>query len=1064
MSTRSKVSKPPWRARLFLMPAALLALGAAVAVAGDWTGRSEIGLGDTATSTFQDRALGGPGEMHAYRFFAPAGTKIEASLAPNKGSNVEVLLQITRDGKVVPIADRIKVKNLRVTLKKLTLEESGFYEYRVTAIRGTGAYTLKTKGKLPKKVKAVVKELTYAFDVVGPTQLKLATVKGAKGTKPVFTLLTGPSGEIAIGEPSKKLKKIDLPETGTYTLTYADTAAAAKKLQPGEWAVQVTLKTPKSKNLLEQPTGQNFLPLAVMDVGDPAAGVAAPGYKGTESCRDCHAEYVEKVLNSFHNSKMRTSFRQGAAEYNVPPTIDAKFRAAGGTDLRTDPDTADKFGSLDYAVRLSYVPGDDLPYKVTIGNNTYDIMYMMGGNGPWKQRYVMKIGASHYISPVQYNEKTGTWAVYHGGDWNADGPTALKNSWERRCGACHATGVLTTFNQATGEYLTGYAQMNVGCEGCHGAGEAHIASQDPDDILNPRDLVNGTTDGNERADMTCGQCHNRGSGGLPTGAPSNTGYPWKLGVGIFVPGGNQADYDTFYTETSGQYWGEKSLDSHNASKKHHQQMLDLANGPHAPDKPWDGVCFDCHNPHADQDVKHMMATELTHSGLTYDVDNDNNSLCFSCHNGHGDYENVSPTDVGMITNDFAPASVVDAVLFHMKDKAAMPVDAEDYDPAGTGTGRCSKCHMPKMAKSADYVPDKAGNPVGDIHSHTMTPVWPNLSELEPITNSCATCHPIDPTDKVGPIIEQWSKGTDADDTTFHADTPRSFQNGVANENGASGGMACAGCHTTEGFLEAQVEGTQADLIEDEDRRNDIVSHSIAFDVGITCRACHGAQPDGTFAEGENPLRFPADQLCGKCHMNETVQYVDYVADGEIVRHPQDQMFNGVEGGQVAGESYGNSFHSNLTCLSCHHNDEAEGDHTFMPKLAACNQSGCHSAENLTDFNRLAGDDYDGNGTVEGMQTEVTGALQVLQDAILATDTSTGAVVTFAAPYYLIDGDRSNTGALDPDADAALMRAMFNAYWVPFDDSTGIHNSRYALQLIQKSYTELTGEVWPGVLK
>jgi hypothetical protein len=51
--------------------------------------------------------------------------------------------------------------------------------------------------------------------------------------------------------------------------------------------------------------------------------------------------------------------------------------------------------------------------------------------------------------------------------------------------------------------------------------------------------------------------------------------------------------------------------------------------------------------------------------------------------------------------------------------------------------------------------------------------------------------------------------------------------------------------------------------------------------------------------------------------------------------------------------------------------------------------------------------------------------------------------------------------LDPVQDEALMRAMFNHYWVDFDGSRGIHNASYALQLLQTSYEEITGQAWPG---
>ena len=66
------------------------------------------------------------------------------------------------------------------------------------------------------------------------------------------------------------------------------------------------------------------------------------------------------------------------------------------------------------------------------------------------------------------------------------------------------------------------------------------------------------------------------------------------------------------------------------SRKHHQQYLDLLNGPHAPDKSYDGTCYSCHDPHAGNDRKHMLVTEL--DGIT-GIENDNNKLCLACHMG-----------------------------------------------------------------------------------------------------------------------------------------------------------------------------------------------------------------------------------------------------------------------------------------------------------------------------------------------------------------------------------------------------------------------------------------------
>jgi hypothetical protein len=1030
-----------------------------------WNGTQEIKLGDQVTGEF---AGGAVPEMHTYSFYATEDTKLQVTLqAAKKVDLLPSLRLLNANGSNVDLGDsKISKKPTKIQIKKFLMPSTGWYLFEVGINEGSGGYTLKTKGTPPKKFneKSIAVE-TYEFDAQDGDQMT-ATVKKGKGSAadPVFVSLTDPDGEaFDFGEETNKIKKLPLTMNGTWTLGWRNDGGA------GDYKIDVKLKIAKSKEKYE-PGEQTSQAMGNIDAGDPI-GAAAQGYVGSETCRTCHAEAFNDMVNSFHNSKMRNPFREGGGGYAIPPAVEAQFRA--GTDLTQDPAYAGLNGLM-----LSYVEGDALPYKITIGTTTYEVMYVMGGNGVWKQRYVVKFGNSHYISPVQFNEKPQTYAAYHPEHWyDMDGnatPINPKNSWERRCGACHSTGLDVSYDAMSGEYTTGYAEMNIGCEACHGAGETHTQTQSADDILNPRDLIDGTAEGIQRADLVCGQCHGRGSGDKVDGSPDSTGYPWLDTTGIFPPG--SIDLDSYYTRVGPSAFlqykdnpmgfaptpDDITDDTYLASRQHHQQWLDIIKGPHAPDKLYDGVCFDCHDPHGNG-KKHMITDELTRSGHTFtDVSNDNNKLCLSCHATHGDFEDVTKEDVDLITDDSAPQVVVDAVVDHMSDKAAMPVDSADYDPAGsTAVGRCSKCHMVKTAKSAVYSTDAAGHNQGDIHGHTFLPIWPNVSVINAndITNSCNACHPLTEGDETQVIIEDWTSDPN-ENGTFHADTPRNFQNGVANHN-RDGGVACAACHTTAGFVEIQVELNDIHALtgaEDADERNQFVFDSLQRDKGITCEACHGKQTDGTFAAGENPLRFPKAELCGRCHNNETVLYEDYVADGEIVRHPQINMLEGVDGGEVTGETYGNTAHTGAAtdkCVTCHFNQDADGNHSFMPTIAACQV--CHPT--LDTFNRTARADYDGNGTVDGIQDEIAGCLENLQAAILGATTSTGAVITYDAPYFLIDGDRSNTAALDATADAALMRAIFNSYWVSFDASGGIHNTEYALQLLQNSYEEVTGTDW-----
>ena len=53
--------------------------------------------------------------------------------------------------------------------------------------------------------------------------------------------------------------------------------------------------------------------------------------------------------------------------------------------------------------------------------------------------------------------------------------TGPYKSWEARCAECHATGFSRNYDPASRSYAPRQAEIGVGCEACHGPGEAHAA-------------------------------------------------------------------------------------------------------------------------------------------------------------------------------------------------------------------------------------------------------------------------------------------------------------------------------------------------------------------------------------------------------------------------------------------------------------------------------------------------------------------------------------------------------------------------------------------------------------
>ena len=52
--------------------------------------------------------------------------------------------------------------------------------------------------------------------------------------------------------------------------------------------------------------------------------------------------------------------------------------------------------------------------------------------------------------------------------------TKLNQNWNFMCSECHSTGVRKNYDATNDRYATTFAEISVGCEGCHGQGSRHV--------------------------------------------------------------------------------------------------------------------------------------------------------------------------------------------------------------------------------------------------------------------------------------------------------------------------------------------------------------------------------------------------------------------------------------------------------------------------------------------------------------------------------------------------------------------------------------------------------------
>jgi hypothetical protein len=172
--------------------------------------------------------------------------------------------------------------------------------------------------------------------------------------------------------------------------------------------------------------------------------------------------------------------------------------------------------------------------------------------------------------------------------------------------------------------------------------------------------------------------------------------------------------------------------------------------------------------------------------------------------------------------------------------------------------------------------------------------------------------------------------------------------------------------------------------------------------------------------------------------------------------PQSDMFLGANGPQFGDATLtGISTHTGLAdaCVTCHmamrntgagnelpnHTwsmdwTDAHYDTTLFDPRQAC--ASCHGA--IKDYNGVkAFYDYDRNGKIEGVQTEIQGMLSRLK-AQLPIDSTTGEPVNMSKDSLKVKGN------------FAVIQKIYAYYFVTNDRTMGIHNSKYAAAILYKA--------------
>jgi hypothetical protein len=229
-----------------------------------------------------------------------------------------------------------------------------------------------------------------------------------------------------------------------------------------------------------------------------SSGIApnTTGYLGSKVCAQCHAP----IANKYSRTDMGRSMSE------ITPTLLGKIPTAASVvddRLHRHFDVRAEDGRL---LQSEYEIGED---GKEVFRETYPVDWIIG-SGANGFGALIKRGEFLFEAPLSFYSKTQAWALspgYEFGDYGFNRPILPG------CIACHSGWPQAVLN-GNGRFLDPpFRELAIGCENCHGPGEAHVREMREGDssaesgthsIVNPAKLEPWL------ADNICMSCHQTG--------------------------------------------------------------------------------------------------------------------------------------------------------------------------------------------------------------------------------------------------------------------------------------------------------------------------------------------------------------------------------------------------------------------------------------------------------------------------------------------------------------------------------------------------------------------------
>lgn len=346
-----------------------------------------------------------------------------------------------------------------------------------------------------------------------------------------------------------------------------------------------------------------------------------PTYAGSSTCESCHQTQYTAWSNSHHS----WAWRRPDPANILGDFNNSKFQHAGFT-YRFLKESEDFYIIAD--------SGEDKAKKFRV--------HSVVGIAPLQQ-YLVETGRGRLQAlDVAWDSENNRWYHLYPEEDTSAGTgmhwTGSYKNWNSRCAECHATDYRKNYDPLNHRYTSHQAEIGVGCEACHGPGEAHISwANAPEKYVaktwkgaDSKGLTSAYLRNNAASEINlCAGCHSRrepiGANSPETGSHYDNNYRLSLlSHGLYFPDGQIKDEVYVY----GSFLQSKMYEK--------------------------GVkCSNCHDTHS------------------YRLRAEGNALCTQCHNDQGNG------------------------LFPTLNKNNYDSTDHHFHQSGSEGGKCIECHMPE---------------------------------------------------------------------------------------------------------------------------------------------------------------------------------------------------------------------------------------------------------------------------------------------------------------------------------------------------------------------------------